>query len=44
MSDLDYVNYTNVGEPSSYEQAIVALDAEPWLQAMKFEMDSIHQN
>ena len=41
---LDYVNYTDAGEPSSYEEAIAALDAEPWLQAMKSEMDSIHQN
>ena len=42
--DLNYVNYTDAGEPSAYEEAIVARDAEPWLLAMKSEMDSIHQN
>ena len=31
-------------EPSSYEEAIATPDAETWLQAMKSEMDSIHQN
>ena len=41
---LDYVNYMDAGEPSSYEQAIAASEAEPWLQDMKSEMDSIHQN
>ena len=41
---LDYVNYMDAGEPTSYEEAIAAPDAEPWLQAMKSEMDSIHQN
>ena len=43
-SDLDYVNYTDGGEPSSDEEFIAVSDAEPWLQAMKSEMDSIHQN
>ena len=37
--DLDYVNYTDASEPSSYEEAIVLPDAKPWLQAMKSEMD-----
>ena len=32
---LDYVNYMDVGEPSSYEDAIATPDAEPWLQALK---------
>ena len=31
---LDYVNYMDAGEPTSYEEAIVAPDAKPWLQAM----------
>ena len=41
---LDYVNYTDAGEPSTYNEAIAALDAETWLQAMRFEMDSIKEN
>ena len=41
---LDYVNYTDAGEPSTYEEAMAAPDADTWLQAMKSEMDSIHQN
>ena len=41
---LDYVNYTDAGEPSTYDEAMAAPDAETWLQAMKSEMDSIHQN
>ena len=32
---LDYVNYTDACESSSYEEAIAASDAKPWLQAMK---------
>ena len=31
---FDYVNYMDVGRPSSYEEAIAALDANTWLQAM----------
>ena len=41
---LDYVNYMDVGKPSSYDEAIVAPDADAWLQAMRSEMDSIHHN
>ena len=41
---LDNVNYTYVGEPSSYEEAIASPDVEPWLQSMKSEVDLIHQN
>ena len=41
---LNYINYTDAGEPHSYEEEIATQDAEPWLQAMKSEMDSIHQN
>ena len=44
QSGLDYINYTDAKEPRSYEEAITALDAETWLQTMKCEMDSIHQN
>ena len=38
------MNYTDAGKPSSNEEAIVALDADTWLQDMKSEMDSNHQN
>ena len=41
---LDYINYIDAGEPSTYEEAMAAPDAKTWLQAMKSEMDSIHQN
>ena len=41
---LDYVNYTDVGEQSSYEEAIVVPDADTWLQAMQSKMDSITDN
>ena len=41
---LNYVKYTDAWEPSSYEEAIAVPDVEPWLQAMKSKMDSIHQN
>ena len=41
---LNYVTYTDAGLPNSYEEAIAAPDANPWPQAMKSEMDSIHQN
>ena len=41
---LDYVNYMDTRKPSSYEEAIAALDVDKWLEAMKSEMDSIHQN
>ena len=34
----------DTGEPSSYEEAIAAPDAETWLQAMKSEMNPIHHN
>ena len=44
MSDLDYVNYTNIGEPSSYEEVMATSDANIWLQAMRSEMDSIKEN
>ena len=33
----------DVGEPRSYEKATTATDAEAWLQAMRSEMESIHQ-
>ena len=39
---LDYVNYTDAGEPRSYEEALVVGNANTWLQAMRSEMDSIH--
>ena len=42
--NLDYVNYTDVGELSSYEEDIVAPDADTWLQAMRSKMDSIKEN
>ena len=41
---LDYVHYTDAGEPNTYEEAMAAPDADTWLQAMKSEMDSIHRN
>ena len=41
---LDYVNYTDVGEPSSYEEVIAATDTETWLQTMRSEMESIKEN
>ena len=41
--NLDYVNYMDVGESKSYEEAIVVPDSNTWLQAMRFEMDSINQ-
>ena len=41
---LDYVNYTDTCESSSYHEAIATLNAETWLQAMRFEMDSIKVN
>ena len=34
----------NIGEPCSYEEAIVASDAETWQQVMISEMDSIQKN
>ena len=34
----------DVEEPSSYKEAIVASDANTWLQAMRSEMDSIKEN
>ena len=34
----------DASEPSTYEKAMAASDAETWLQAMKSEMDSIHKN
>ena len=41
---LDYITYTDAGKLSTYEEVIVALDVDTWLQAMKSEMDSIHKN
>ena len=41
---LDYVNYTDAGKPRSYDEAIAAPDADTWLQAMRSELNSIHQN
>ena len=41
---LDYVNYTNTGKPSSYEETLAATDVKTWLPAMKSKMDSIHHN
>ena len=41
---LNYVNYTNAGKPSSYEEATTAPDADTWIQAMRSKMDSIHEN
>ena len=41
---LDYVNYMEAGEPSSYEEATVTPDTDAWPQAMRSEMDSIHHN
>ena len=34
----------DVGEPSSYEEAITKLDADTWPEVMRSEMDSIHEN
>ena len=42
--DLDYVNYTDTGEPSSYNEAIATLDADTWPQAMRSKMDCIREN
>ena len=44
QSGMDYANYIDVGEPSSYKEAIATPDANTWLQAMKYEMYLIHQN
>ena len=41
---LDYVNYTEAGKPSYYEEAIALLDTDTWLPAMQYEMDSIRPN
>ena len=41
---LDYVNYTDANEPTSYEEAIVSPDADTWLQDMQSELDSIKEN
>ena len=41
---LNYVNYMVAGEPRSYDEVIDVSDSVTWLQAMKSEMDSIHQN
>ena len=41
---LDYINYTDEGEPSTFEEVIAARDADTWLQAMRSGMDLIHQN
>ena len=38
------LNYTNVGEPNSYEEVVATPDVDTWLEAMWFEMDSIHAN
>ena len=41
---LDYDNYMDACEPRSYEETIDVSDANTWLQTMRYEMDSIHQN
>ena len=41
---LKYVNYTDVGEPCTYDEACSAPDADTWHIAMKSEMDSIYAN
>ena len=41
---LDYINYTDASESSTYNEAMVAPDSDTWLQAMRSEMDSIHEN
>ena len=38
------LNYTDVGEPNSYEEVVATPDVDTWLEAMWFEMDSIHAN
>mgnify|MGYP006957875410 CR=1 FL=1 len=30
QSGLDYINYTDAGEPSTYEEAMAAIDAKTW--------------
>ena len=38
---LDYVNYTNTGKPSAYEEAMAAPDADTWLQG--YEVRGVFQ-
>ena len=35
----EYVNYIDVGEPSTYEEVMAAPNVDTWLQATKSEMD-----
>jgi hypothetical protein len=32
------------GEPTNYEEAMVGLDSDKWLEAMKSEIGSIYEN
>ena len=41
---LDYVNYMDAGEPSTYKGATTVPDTDTWIQGMNSEMDSIHHN
>ena len=43
-SSKNYINYMDAGKPKSYEKAIATSDPDTGRQAMKSEMDSIHQN
>ena len=41
---LNYVNYTDAGEPCTFDEAWPAPDATLWQTAMQSEMDSIYTN
>ncbi|GMH14050.1 hypothetical protein Nepgr_015891 [Nepenthes gracilis] len=44
LSSSEYVMLTDAGEPEDYEEAINGEGKEKWLEAMKDEMSSLHEN
>eukprot|EP00252_Welwitschia_mirabilis_P018673 TRINITY_DN4156_c0_g1_i5.p1 TRINITY_DN4156_c0_g1~~TRINITY_DN4156_c0_g1_i5.p1 ORF type:complete len:1283 (+),score=262.04 TRINITY_DN4156_c0_g1_i5:125-3973(+) len=41
---LNYILYTDAGEPESYQEAICSPDASKWMEAMNEEMESFERN
>ena len=44
MTEHDHVLLIDQNEPTTYQETITGLESEKWLEAMRFEMESMHEN